>query len=1308
MLPPPARRARRTAAPTRALAIAAALSLAALAPLHAAASPSRARAQAPADDGRVHLTVDDARDLPDASPGDGVCAAADPARPASAPCTLRAAFDEAGASGRATTIDLPAGAYTLTQGVAPPPATIPYTALTVPTGADVKLTGAGAASTVVGLRPSRPDTSLRHAVVAGDARLAIAGVTLRGAPGQGGLMSLGRLSLTDSRVVGCEGWGSTVVVDAPGTLTLVRTALVRNTTLSGLAAWGLTTVLSSTLQDNDFGEEAIYSGPSVAVRIEASAIVANRVGAVARGSGSIELRRTTVADNEIRGSGAGAVILNASFVTLEHATVAGNRATAGAGRLLDIVADANLDLTASVIADNATAGAFGAPSAGCAAEGIESHGASVVDRASCTYDLSGDLVVPDVDLGPLVDAGGPTPVRLPRLTSAAVGMRTAGCPAVDQRGAARPAGGPCAAGAAEPGAAMPPPGLLWPITPSFPTGGPDAPRRAAGVPGPPGALAVRGVRGIVARGRQAQALAVNGGATAVGGGLVDLPSTVVGAAIDGTTGWLLGRDGVLSAVDVSDPVRPALRSVTNDPVGGDLSWDVTYIQLAIPAPGTLWRLGWRGIGMRGTPKLFADAWDVSDPPRPRRTKFMEPGYGMSEPSIAWQRDRLATVSETYVGLGRSVRALEVLDPSAPGRAVPTRLELDGTPTRVALHGDHAFVLVRGRDKGAPDAVLAVDVRDAAKPVTLGWWPELWDDVVATPGGVVLRRGALLASADLSDPLRPRVLSSATWPSPPLGLRASDTAVIARWPDGREAVVDLSSPDGPRPVDAPAGGAIVPTVAGGGEVAAWISPYGRWRIVDAAMPDATLYELPALGLSGPAGETAPVAAADGIVWRATSDAIEGWAPDRPGTPIARVAPGGAAALAAAGGRLWSLADVLRRWDVGNPSRHSDAVAWMLPSDDPPIGLTADEGGAVLWSAAGRLWRVPADAPGADPSAPAVPLPAPVVPTGGEAPIVRGAADGDRLAVLTTAGVAAYALDPRGSADLLGSLPLPGPITGLAVAAGRAYAVAGDWLYVIGLSGAAPVPIVKAPAPDALGPTAIAGGRLLAAAGMNGLLAFDLGAPEPPLLTPRCGQTWPGSRTVAFRAPGADTAALRLDGRIVVTRTLTTPDDAGPLALAVDVPIGSHVVRAAARRAASPWRLSPALRLHADPGLPFEPLGVTFDDGSPAGPQPALDDASCSTMAAGWTVRVDAHLAVTVSVPVRPDLTASATVTATLAGRAARLAPSAGDPMVFVGTIPAAAGPVGDASASVEVAANGTRVVWRGRAAWQQVWLPWAGR
>ena len=1282
-------RGRRTA-----LAVTTATALAACA-AYALATAADARAQAPGADGRIHFTVDDERDLPDARPGDGTCASPAP----DGRCTLRAAFDEAGASGQPTTIALPAGLYTLNlnRGAAPPVAGPAYAGLYVPSGADVRLEGAGAAVTVIRLGLALSET--RMIIVAESARLDVTGATLRAAGAHSAIQTYGRLTVADAVLSGCSPCTSVVSVDFDGTLAMTRTVVADNKVDTVLFLWGSAVVVSSTFQHNVVASQVLYAYG--AARFEASAIIGNEFAMLTSwggGGGHVQLHHSTVADNVIRlWDFGGAPMFGSGPLTLEHTTIAGNRATAERGPMVLFRSD-RLAITASIVADNGTLGDVYIPSAGCIVPTIVSHGDSVVDQSSCADPARGDRVVADADLGPLVDAGGPTPVRLPRPSSAAIGARTVGCPAVDARGAPRPAGGPCAAGAAEPSSPPPPRGLLWPIEAAFPTGGPDAPQRTEGVPGPPTVLAVRDGRGIVVRGRQGQALGITNQPTALEGGMIDLPSPAIDAALDGTTAWLMHADGTLTSVDVTDRARPVRLAVVHHPVPGDLTYPVAYTRLAIPAPGVLWRLGWTGKGLRGTPVQYVDVWDVTRPTTPRHLQKLDIGFGAGPRGLAWYAGRLVIAQATGLGFGKTDRSFTVLDASAPlTPAEGARLDLDGTPTGVTLHHHHAFVTVRQRDGGAPDGVLAIEVTDAAKPVVLGWWPDVWDDVVAAPNGVLLRRGASLAAADLSDPLRPRILSAATWLVPPTSLRATDTDILARLADGRDVVVDLTAPGGPRPVDAPSDGVVIQTTVGGGEDLAWRTERATWHVADPQHPARVRRELPEAGATTVATPTV----ADGIVWKAAPDGIHGFATDGTGDAVGTIDVRNPAALSAANARLWVLTGShVALWDVADPARPTPSRTWPLPTDAIVGGLAADDAGAVVWSSTGRVWRLRIDDSSTQ-------LPGPlVVHTAG--PIVAAAIVGDRLAIIDGTSVTAYAID-SGSASLLGALLVSGAGRGLAASGDRAYVVAGGWLHVVGLSSDPVRPVVKVPAPGARGPIAIAGGRAFAAAGANGLLAYDIAAPQPPTVQMHCGTTLPGERDVVVRSPGATSVVLRLDGLPVASAAPAIAGDRADLVtLHLALPAGRHRIDAVALRPNAPTRTSPPIRVEAIPDLLFDPSGVTFDDGRPSGPRPALDSTGCATSADGWTVRIDAHNAIHVVVPIRPDIAATAAVTMTVAGRAARLAPVLDTPSHFAGTLPAITNPAADPIVHLRISAGTERATWHGRAVRQQVWLPWAAR
>ncbi|MFN8423959.1 MAG: choice-of-anchor Q domain-containing protein [Anaerolineae bacterium] len=1281
--------------------LAAALCSAAAWALHAAL-PTPARARPTTDDTRVRFTVDDPRDLSDANPGDGRCAAAPDGR-----CTLRAAVEEAGATLWSTTVVLPAGTYTVTHGhIELGLAGGDYLGIVVPPGADVAVEGAGPDNTLVAVGDGVKPNPLRPFVVKDGGRLTVRGVTLRGAQYAGGVLVFGRLDLADVLLTGVKESHSLVRVGPGATVAITGTVVAGNdvgSVLDGDTRSAMS-VISSTIQDNRLGLVA-GARDEASLRIEASAIVVNEARAILNGTGPITVERTTIAYNVLT-SPYDVAVVSSDEVALRHVTIAANTvATSEPGLVarglltdphLFVVSAQRLTLVASVFGANDGIGTLGLDDATCSIGALDSTGDSVVQAAGCADAARGDRVVDDADLGGLEDAGGPTPVVLPRPSSPAIGASPGPCPAADQRGARLPTAGPCAAGAADPTAARPPSALRWPIRPTMPRGGSDAPRAAERFLGPPTALAVRSGLGVAAHDGFAEALFATGGAVAVGGANVLVGAPVIEAALDGTTAWLMHKDTRVTAVDVADPHAPRIVGRIDAPIARDLDHDVTGLRLFVPSPGVLWRIGWRGEGLRGYPHYVVECWDVSRASEPVRRGSLDMGVGRDPWGIAWSDRRVVTALLAFFPFNSvPVRELRVFDVIPEGPVSNGRtLALDGQPGRVVVFGGHAFVRVFNRDGGRPEGVQVVDLGDAQQPATVGWWPEPWDDFVAFPGGLLLQRGTTLARADVTDPLHPRIIASAIWSTPPAELRATDGDPIARLNDGRFARVDVTAPGGPRPVDVPTGGDAVLAVAGAGEDLAWRAGDGRWRT---AAPDTPAR--PWRALPGGAWATDRVAVADGVAWQASVRGVEGFAVRVDGGPLGTADAVGATAIAAAGHRLWTLQPGrLALWDVADPTRPTLVRAVAVAEDIPGPGLAADSEGAVLWSDTGRVWLVSPDEPGSV-------LPPPDIAIAG--PLVSAAREGGRLAILDSQTLRAYDIS-SGTPRPLGEVAVPGTGRGLALVGGRAYAVAAQRIYVADVSGATAASITMAPAPGASGPIAFAGGRLFAAGGGDGLFVYTVGAPERPALLAACGTTWPGPRFVVVRAParrGSCCAAMgspwhrACRAAPVGPRTWRRCRSRSPSAAASSTP--SPTGAPLRRDRASRWCCRPS-----PTSCSTRPASRSMT--ARRGTHHPSDAAGCATKPDGWSIRSTPGAPSRSPCRVRPDLAARAAVTATIGERAVRLAPGRGDPPLFVGTVPAASGPVMDASAIVEVAADDARVVWRGRAVGRQAWLPWAGR
>ena len=138
-----------------------------------------------------------------------------------------------------------------------------------------------------------------------------------------------------------------------------------------------------------------------------------------------------------------------TLVTLDNVTLAGNRAPAGSS-LFANDSGANVRTIVSMLNSIIE----GSPSsAHCALAGgaqLLSRGYNVGEDASCALTTPGDQPSTDPELAALLDNGGATHTHGLLPSSPAIDVASAiGCPAVDQRGAVRPAGAACDVGAFE-------------------------------------------------------------------------------------------------------------------------------------------------------------------------------------------------------------------------------------------------------------------------------------------------------------------------------------------------------------------------------------------------------------------------------------------------------------------------------------------------------------------------------------------------------------------------------------------------------------------------------------------------------------------------------------------------------------------------------------------------------------------------------------------------------------------------------------------------------------------------------------------
>ncbi|HEU0011336.1 MAG TPA: choice-of-anchor Q domain-containing protein, partial [Verrucomicrobiae bacterium] len=153
------------------------------------------------------------------------------------------------------------------------------------------------------------------------------------------------------------------------------------------------------------------------------------------------------------GNGEGGGLYNAAggLLTLIHATVASNSASAGAnGYPIGASRGGAIAAAGGAVSLRSTILASSLSASNCYGSGFVDEGHNLSSDASCSFTAPGSLNNTDPVLGPLADYGGPTPTMALLAGSPALDAADpAFCPATDQRGTARPFGAGCDIGAFE-------------------------------------------------------------------------------------------------------------------------------------------------------------------------------------------------------------------------------------------------------------------------------------------------------------------------------------------------------------------------------------------------------------------------------------------------------------------------------------------------------------------------------------------------------------------------------------------------------------------------------------------------------------------------------------------------------------------------------------------------------------------------------------------------------------------------------------------------------------------------------------------
>lgn len=362
-------------------------------------------------------------DLPDADPGDGVCATSESV------CTLRAAVQESAAAGKPRTIALGSGTFLLNREATAKSRKVEGENHANQGDLDIRssitITGLGAQETIIdGFGEDR-----LFDIYTGD--VVVESVTLTGG-------AVGQADSTDTDP--WAGLGGAIILRDDANLTLRDVVILGNVASLG------------------GGIAHIGTGELSVVRSAIHANQASNSGGGVVNSGPMTLRNVTLSGNKADGRGGALqhVILNASPTTeLIHVTVAGNQAGIEAGGIIDS-AGGGVTVTNSILADNSAASG-----SNCVGS-LQSRGGSLLSdsgtsgdgAATCFLTGGSDQINVPAGINELREfVVGQTPVHSLRSDSPAINRANQQqCLPIDQVGIARPdpAGGTgCDSGAAE-------------------------------------------------------------------------------------------------------------------------------------------------------------------------------------------------------------------------------------------------------------------------------------------------------------------------------------------------------------------------------------------------------------------------------------------------------------------------------------------------------------------------------------------------------------------------------------------------------------------------------------------------------------------------------------------------------------------------------------------------------------------------------------------------------------------------------------------------------------------------------------------
>ncbi len=268
----------------------------------------------------------------------------------------------------------------------------------------------------------------------------------------GGIENSGAFTLTNSIIhdnVALIGGG----IVNEGTLTMMNSNLYANT--GSEQGGGLHNTFNATIQTSNFYDNVAGSGGGGGISsivgtilVEQTAVYNNSATGsgggilhnvdLGAGNNSFTLRNSTISGNSTSGAGGGIRNAGIAETKIENVTLANNTAVIN-GRSIDVQAG-TLTIQNSII-NSASPSCSGA---------ITSDGYNIANDGSCDLTGTADLPNTNPSLGALQNNGGSTLTHALMAGSPAIDSGSnSGCPAIDQRGVARPFNMTCDRGAYE-------------------------------------------------------------------------------------------------------------------------------------------------------------------------------------------------------------------------------------------------------------------------------------------------------------------------------------------------------------------------------------------------------------------------------------------------------------------------------------------------------------------------------------------------------------------------------------------------------------------------------------------------------------------------------------------------------------------------------------------------------------------------------------------------------------------------------------------------------------------------------------------